>query len=195
MSVKLDLTVISNQPLTLANSKITSTRIFNKSPGLWLKTLYVCVFQTALLLHCAIPRTRTGSAVFLRTQAGAWATFQDTFSTRKVSSARSLFMEVVVETKTTSKQRRTACFRVSLVRKIGHYCLLFILKGLKEGISNSGLCYYLLFALSISCPSYSPSGSHLDHSSEFCLRPSPSYFSSGYASCQHISQPIFQCYL
>ena len=33
-------------------------------------------------------------------------------------------MEVVLETKTILTQRRTACFRVSLVRKIGHYCLL-----------------------------------------------------------------------
>lgn len=33
-------------------------------------------------------------------------------------------MAVVVETKTTSKKRGTVRRRVSLVRKIGHYCLL-----------------------------------------------------------------------
>ena len=45
MSVKLDLTVISNQSLTLANSKITSTVIINKRPELWLKPLYVCAIS------------------------------------------------------------------------------------------------------------------------------------------------------
>ena len=45
MSVQLDLTVISNQPLTLANSKITSTVIINKRPELWLKPLYVCAIS------------------------------------------------------------------------------------------------------------------------------------------------------
>ena len=85
----------------------------------------MCVlFQAVLLLHCAIPRARIGGAVFLRTQACAWATFQDSFSTRQVSSAKSSFMAVVVETKTTSKKRGTVRRRVSLVRKIGHYCLL-----------------------------------------------------------------------
>ena len=45
MSVKLDLTVISNQSLTPANSKITSTVIINKRPELWLKPLYVCAIS------------------------------------------------------------------------------------------------------------------------------------------------------
>lgn len=45
MSVKLDLTVISSQPLTLANSRITSTVIINKRPELWLKPLYVCAIS------------------------------------------------------------------------------------------------------------------------------------------------------
>ena len=45
MSVKLDLTIISNQPLTLANSKITWTVIINKRPELWFKPLYVCAFS------------------------------------------------------------------------------------------------------------------------------------------------------
>ena len=55
MSVKLNLTVISNQPLTLANSKITSTVIINKRPEL--KPLCVCAFSDGSFAALCNPKS------------------------------------------------------------------------------------------------------------------------------------------
>ena len=182
MSVKLDLTVISSQPLTLANSRITSTVIINKRPELWLKPLYVCAISGCSFAALCNPKN-SNRRCCLPADPGLCMGYFPRFFFNATSEQCEEFIYGGCGGNENNFEKEGDC-KASCKPGKENRALLFIKDWRKETLALT--TNFLLFDISISCPWYSLSG----------WDPLPPFFSSGYVSCQHISrQSIFQCYL